>query len=70
MLAKSCQSPRLTPEIIGEMPFRKRRTLLSEVVMLHFGDNAEWVLTIVEIKTAGTQTRLRNKRELPRNTPR
>jgi hypothetical protein len=41
MLAKSCQSPKLTAVEIGAMPFRKRRALLSEVVVLHFGDEEE-----------------------------
>jgi hypothetical protein len=38
MLSKSCQDPKLTPDAINAMPFKKRRSLLSEVVVLHFGD--------------------------------
>jgi hypothetical protein len=41
MLAKSCTEPRLTQEVIGAMPFKKRRALLSGVIVLHFGDEAE-----------------------------
>ena len=41
MLSKSCTEPKLTIEQIGAMPFRKRRALLAEVVILHFGDEDE-----------------------------
>lgn len=41
MLAKSCTEPKLDPGAIGTMPFRKQRALMTEVVVLHFGDEDE-----------------------------